>query len=158
MSNNNIFQKLEKLPLDKIYDLLEMYDAESAEYKENLRIKGKTHGEANRENASWLAYYDERRVELQSVKNYLEMEIAKIRGKLFKAYTEGHMSNVALGERAKDKYIDQEPEYLKRKRAFLEVEELLEKYKSIIRAFEQRGYDLRNLTQLKVAAVDNIEI
>jgi len=152
----NLFKKLEGIPVERIPDLLHIYEEELKGYEANLKVKGKTIGEANKENASWMAYYDERRIEINSVIKFLEVEIARIRGKLYKSFTEGYP--VDLGERAKERYIDNEPAFLKRKKVLLEVEELYSKYQGIVKAFEQRGYDLRNLTQLKVAAIDNVEI
>jgi hypothetical protein len=147
---------IEKLPIERLPDLLVVYKEDIQNYKKHLETKGKPIGEANRENASWLAFYDERRIELRVIIKYIEMDIARVRGKLYKSFTEGY--HVDLGERAKEKYIDQEEEYLKRKRALIQIEEMYEKYQSIVSAFMQRGYDLRNLTQLKVAAIDNVEI
>ncbi len=147
---------MKDLPPERIPDLLKIYEAEYDDFEERLRLEGKTLGVANRENASWMSYYDERRIEIRSVTKWLEIDLARVKAKLYKNLTEGY--DVDLGQRDKETYIAGEQEYIVRKIALLEVQELYEKYESAVEAFRQRGYQLRNLTELKIASLDMVEI
>ena len=64
------------------------YDKALEPVEDELRIKGKTLLEANRENASLYAFYDERRVELKTLVDYAESQVQRVRGQLFRNFTE----------------------------------------------------------------------
>lgn len=72
---------------------------------------------------------------------------------MYRRWTEN--SNVELSERGKERYIEKEPEYLDAAKRLLEVEELAQIYDGIVKSFEQRGYTLRNLTDLRVNSLDD---
>ena len=142
--------KLEQLP-----KILGEYEALLADVEGHVNIKGKTLEIANRENAAWQLYYDQRRIELRTLVKYFEMKVKKVRGKLFKSYTEGASSNREYSDRVKDKYIDNEEAYQTMFEVFLEVEELYEKYVGAVSAFQTRGYALNNITKARVASVES---
>ena len=91
-------------------------------YEEHLNIKGKTLEAANREQAGRQVFYDQKRLELYTLVKYLDTDINRVRGKLFKKYTENYSRE--LSDRVKDKYIDNEKAYLDKKELYLEVKEL----------------------------------
>lgn len=138
---------------EKILCLLKDYEADLFNVQADIKISGKTLEVANKEQASHLYYYDSRRVEIQTVLNLLDAKVQAVRGKLFKSYTETYKRE--LGERAKDKYIDQEPEYWKYYELYLEVQELYLKYKSIVDVFLNRGFSLTNITKARISSVHN---
>lgn len=123
-------------------------------YEDNLKIKGKNLEKANVENPSWLAYYDQRRIELNSLAKFVEMKLEQTKGKLWKMYTENYSRE--LSARDKDQYISREPEYLKVYQVLITVEELLKKYGSVVDAFQNRGYALRNITSLRVSSMEDV--
>jgi hypothetical protein len=133
--------------------VLAEYETAIEDYEDNLAIKGKTLEVANRENPGWQAYYDERRIELKTLVDYMEAQVQRTRGRLFKTYTEAHSRE--LTDRAKDKYIDNEDAYLTTYEIYLEVKELYNKYQAVVDAFTSRGYALNNITKIRVAALDD---
>ena len=145
-----------KEDLSNLPDILAQYEDALSDVQENLKIKGKTLQEANVENPVWQSYYDERRVELHTLVKYMDSRVAKARGKLFKSYTENHSHD--LSDRAKDKYIDNEPAYLNALELYLEIKEVYEKYESVVDAFRSRGYALNNVTKLRVASLEDSTI
>lgn len=138
---------------EKLFDLLVEYDEALKGIEDLIAIKGKNLEVANRENAAWAQYYDNKRVELKTLVDHFSLEIKRIRGKLYKSYTENHM--VDLNERGKDRYIDTEPAYLQVAGLALEVQELYDKYVVATDAFKTRGYALNNITKAVVAQVQN---
>ena len=141
--------------LENVPNILARYEAALDGVEEQLKIEGKTLEVANRETPVWLAYYDERRVELHTLVKYFEMKVKRVRGKLYKSYTDGPKSNREHSDRVKDKYIDNEEAYLTMNEVFLEVEEIYNKYAAVVNAFEKRGYTLNNITKAIVAAVES---
>lgn len=125
------------------------------DYEKNLIIKGKLLEHANREQATWLAYYDERRIELKIYVEFFELEIQKTRVCLLKGM-ESYPRE--LSDRMKEKYIEGEDLYLNIYEKYLEVKELYGKFDSIVNSFIQRGYALRNITNLRVASLEDVVI
>lgn len=130
------------------------YMNDLSEAEENLKIEGKSLEKANRENASWKFYYRQRLVELSTLTKYFEREIDRVRGKLFRSYSPPNF-NIDLSDRAKDKYIDNEQAYLDINELFLEVKEIRDSYEAIVDAFTDRGYALKNITQARIAQLED---
>lgn len=133
--------------------ILAEYEAELNNAEQDLEIKGKTLERANRENPSLYSYYDQRRMELKTLVDYMDNQVQRSRGRLFKTFTENN--NRELSDRAKDKYIDGEPAYLDMYEIYLEVKDLYQQYDSVVEAFKLRGYALKNITQIRVSQLEN---
>lgn len=137
-------------------EILEEYRQLIEQAPANLRIIGKPLGKANGEQAGWSAYYDERRVELKTLMKHVEMRVASVRGKLYRQYTEIHSRE--LSDRMKDKYIDNDSDYITMNEVLIEVEEVYEKMAAIVEAFKARGFALRNMTELAVHEITETTI
>lgn len=136
--------------------LLETYENDLTNAKHQLEIKGKKLEIANSENSAWLHYYDQRKVELHTLVKFFKTEEERVRGKIFKSYKE-NMSR-ALGEREINRYIDHEDAYLFVHSLLIEVEEVYELYQSTVNAFISRNYALSNITKIRVASLEYVEI
>jgi len=143
--------KLENLPR-----VLDEYEKALDGVEDIIQIKGKTLEHANRENPTWQLYYDQKRIELHSIAKFIEGQISRVRGKLFRSYTESHQRE--LSDRAKDKYIDNEEAYLNIYELYLEVKEIYDKYQAVCDAFQSRGYALNNITKIRVASLEDAMI
>jgi hypothetical protein len=119
-----------------------------------LKIEGKSLERANKENPAWQAYYDQKRIELKTLLEYMEMQVQRTRGRLFKSYTETYPRE--LSDRAKDKYIDNEEAYLTIYEIYLEVKEMYNRYQAVVDAFTSRGYALNNITKIRVASLEDV--
>lgn len=142
--------------LSKLPDVLEQYEKEIPHAFKITELKGKNLEAANKENAAWLLYYDQKRIELDTLKKYLKMKLEEIRSSLFKTFTENYPRE--MSDRAKDKYIDGHPKYLAIYELYLEVEELYEKYASVVNGLRQQGYSLRNITEIRTHSLEDVII
>lgn len=124
--------------------------------EETIRIKGKKLEAANVENPAYHHFFDQKRIELHTLVKYFEQEIQRVRGKLFRQYKENHSRE--LSEREISRYIDHEKAFLDVSELHLEVKELYEKFQSVVDAFTTRGYALNNITKIRVAALEDIEL
>lgn len=140
--------------LSNIPEILDKYEDALVGHENHLKIKGKNLESANVENPSWMAYYDQRKIELHSLARFIEMKLEQEKGKLWKAYTEAYSRE--LSARDKDQYISKDPSYLKVYQVLIIIEELLKKYSSVVDAFQNRGYALRNITSLRVASMEDV--
>lgn len=135
--------------------VLGVYLTELEEAEANLKLEGKSLEKANRENPSWMYYYAQRFVELNTLTKFFEREVERVRGKLFRGFSPP-LFNVVLSDRAKDKYIDNEQAYLDIQEIYLEVKEVRDLYESLIEAFRNRGYALKNITEARVAQIEDV--
>lgn len=143
--------------ITRIPAILEEYEAEFDEAIPRLQIKGKTLSAALTEQSSWMVYYDQRRIELRALNKWVEREIDRVRGKLWKQYTEN--VSISLNTKDKEQYINNESAYLNLHSIYLEVNELFEKYEVLIDGFKNRGFALNNLVKVKTCPTyDDIEI
>ncbi len=142
-----------KPDLTNLVEVLNPYERALESFAEDVKLKGKQIGTANSENPSLLAYYDERKIELKSIMDFVEMHMDKVKGELWQKYTEVHSRE--LNAKDKEMYIKKDPEYLKRYQLYLCVQELYGRYSSAVEAFVNRGFSLRNITNLRVAQVEN---
>ncbi len=133
--------------------ILADYTDELKGAEQDIIIKGKSLEGANRENPSLYAYYDQRRVELKTLVEFMENQVQRTRGRLFRTFTENFKRE--LSDRAKDKYIDGEQAYLDVFEIYLEVKEIYDQYASIVEAIKFRGYSLNNITKARVANMEN---
>jgi hypothetical protein len=142
-----------KIDAAQLITLVSQYDTDLANLAALIEIKGKKLEHANRENPAWHLYYDQRRAELNTLQKYMEMEVARVRGRLYKQYVETY--NRDLGDRAIEKYIDNEEAYLEKYELYLEIKELHDKFDGAVEAFKSRGYALNNITKIRVAAIED---
>lgn len=151
----NIIDQLVHLRKDltNLNQILLSVKANLADHADEVKIAGKTLKHANAENASLFGYYDEIRVHLQSLLNFIEIKLTEKRAAVIRYISENSPHD--HGERMKEKLIDEDPGYIDWKLKYLEVEEVLEHTKSICEQFKRRGYNLTNLTNLAVAQVDD---
>lgn len=133
--------------------IIDQYEEDLEDAEKNLSIKGKTLEGANIEHASWMSFYDQKRVELSTLMKHLEKDVERIRGKLWQQYTE-KMSR-ELNTRDKENYINNEPAYLNKKEQFFMVSEIHGKYASLVDAFKSRGFALNNIVKLRTSAIEN---
>lgn len=141
-----------KPDLTNLVEILDRYETAIQELKGELQLKGKQLALANSENPSYLAYYDERKTELKSIMQFVEMKMDEVRGGIWKRLTEVHSRE--LTHRDKEVYLKAEPEYLKLYQLFLCVQEMYNRYCVAVEAFIARGFSLRNITNARVAQVD----
>lgn len=134
-------------------DILAEYEKGLDNVEDNLKIEGKRLESANTEHASWQLYYESRKADLNQLVKYFEGKTAASRGKLFRKYTEKYSRE--LSDRQKDKYIDNEEEYLMQYEIYLEIKQVYEKYEAVCDAFRSRGYALNNITKIRVASLED---
>lgn len=137
--------------LEKLETFLELYENDLIELEEHLRIRGKSLETANLEQAQWFGYYGERKVELKRVIDLFDAERNRIRYVLFK----NAKTNMEMSDALRLKYIEHDETFLEINRKCLNIIEMYNKYANAVESFSQRGYSLRNITNARVASVQN---
>ena len=138
---------------ERLPALLAEYDEHLALAPERLAIKGKVIEEALKEQAAWPVFYDEKRRELNTLVKHMDSRVSAVRGRLYRAYTENYSRD--LPDRTKDKYIDNENDFLSINELYLEIYELAEKYDAVVEAFKVRGFALRDIVVARTHQFQN---
>jgi len=139
---------------EKLARVLSEYDKELDLVEDRLSLKNTTLERANMENPTWLNFYDQKKVELKVLNDFMDMKLNAIRGRLFMRYKEDHQRTLNASEI--NQYINNEEGYTELFEISLEVQEVYEKYKQVIEAFKARGYALNNITKIRVAALEDV--
>lgn len=140
-----------KSDFSNLPDIISKYEQELEGFERYLSLEGKSVVQANTEQPAWLSYYDQRKIELYSLVKFLDAKVQSIRGSWWKHFNEQYSRE--LNHRDKENYINCKPEYLSIYELYLELHELYDKYASVVKAFDARGFALRNITDLKVHAL-----
>ncbi len=140
----------------KLASVLSDYDKELDEVEERLSLKNRTIERSNMENPTWMSFYDQKKVELKILSDFMDMNVDQVRGRLFMRYKENHM--VTLNASEINQYINNEDAYIDVCNFRFEVREVYEKYKAVIEAFRTRGYALNNITKMRVAAIEDASL
>lgn len=141
---------------NNLSDVLNQYRSAMDGIESVFEVKGKTVEKANAENATLQLYYDQKKVELYALMKRMESDINRIRGEKYKTYKERYSRD--LTDREINRYIDTETDFLTVNEIFIEVQELYQKFNSIVESFTARGYALNNITKARIAEVHDITI
>lgn len=117
----------------------------------DIAMKGKSLGDAQREQASLAYFYGVRKAELYILFKRTETRVYAIRGRLHRWFKEN--DSRAASERQIDKYVDSHEEYLTSMDVLLWIEELYKKFVEVDNAFEKRGFAIRDHTESRVKDV-----
>lgn len=151
-----ILSKLDRKNLTNLDVILANYEDRLDGWKKNIIIDGKNIEGANIEQASWLAYYDEIKVELKTLVDFMDMKVKEIRGNvtidIIKHSGEAHTHI------SREKLVDCNPEYLKMYQYYLLAKEVYNLADSITNQFLQRAYVLTNLVKIRVAGIQDITL
>lgn len=153
----NILKTLRKENIDELIDdiLIEFYKKLS-DWKKNLKIDGKNIEKANVEQASWMAYYDEIKVQVRALLEFYEMKVKESRSKALKNIIQH--SAMDHGERAREKLIDSDPTYIKYIRIYLEIKELYNLLESISDQIRNRAFALNNIVKIRIAQMEDVTL
>lgn len=148
--------KLKGIPADvmvRLPALMAGYELDIEQVEQRLSLKGKSGAEALKEQAAWPIYYGMKKAELDKLVKFMDSQVKACRGKLYRKTVD--VSARDLGERARERYIDNEPEYQDYNELYLELEELRDKFAAVSDAFDRRGFALRDWTALKIASMQD---
>jgi hypothetical protein len=135
-----------KKDLSYLDDVLTIYLDELNNAEHLFKLKGVEITTANLEHISWANYYNQKRIEVKFIKEYVQTRVELVHGELWKKYTENH--DRQLQQKDKEYYIKTEPEYLDIRYQYLKVEEIYEQLCRLCSGFDSKGYVLNNLTKL----------
>ena len=142
--------------LSNIDDILKSVKNIIISAKKDISLDGKNIAVANVEQPSLISYYDELKSELKHLVDYSDLLLKKKKGELYKQILES--LSKSLTDRALDKLVDSDDEYITLYRKHLDIKELYDKLYNIVNAFTQRSYSLNNLVRIYENELHNITV
>lgn len=141
--------------IGKIPDAILYYEKELVEARKNVKISGNL----ERASAELPGIMEERFSQLQEIEailNFLNIELRKIRSKHFKKYLENYQR--ALSSRDVEKYVDGEQEVVDYELIINDFALIRNKWLGLLKGYDQKQWQLTNITKLRVAGMEDASI
>lgn len=139
-----------------LMDLIKGYERKLEKWREDISIDGKNIEEVNMQQASLTAYYDQIKIELKAILDFLDMKVKETRSKSLKALNKN--SSLSLSDRAKEKILDSDKSYISIYKLFLIAKEVHAKSDMVANNFAQRSYTLNNIVKIREKELENITL
>jgi uncharacterized protein YfdQ (DUF2303 family) len=94
--------------------------------------------------------------EIESILEYLNIELKKLRSKEFKKFIENY--NRQLSSRDAERYVDGVDEVVNMHHLINEFSLIRNQMQGIIKALDQRSFSINNIIKLRVAGLEDIEL
>lgn len=141
--------------LGRLPDALEHFENEYWQAAEEVKIRGNL----EKASASMPGIVEQRFNQLQEIEailNYLNIQLRKIKSKHFKKYLENYQR--ALSSRDVEKYVDGEDEVVDYETLVNEVALMRNRWLGIIKALDQKQWQITNITKLRVAGMEDAHL
>ena len=136
----------------KIPNAIAFFEAELQE----ARVECKLSGNLERASASMPGVVEHRFNQLQEIEailNYLNIELRRLRSSYFKKYLENYQR--ALSSRDVDRYVDGEADVVDDEKIINEFALLRNKWLGVLKALDQKQWQITNITKLRVAGMED---
>ncbi len=94
--------------------------------------------------------------EIEAILNYLNIELRRLRSSFFKKYLENYQR--ALSSRDVEKYVDGEKDVVDYEHIINEFALLRNKWLGILKALDQKQWQITNITKLRVAGMEDASL
>ena len=94
--------------------------------------------------------------EIEGVLEFLNIELRKIRSKLFRKYLENYQR--ALGSRDVEKYVDGEADVIDMEKIINEFALLRNQWLGIVKGLDIKGFQINNIIKLRVSGLDDVSV
>lgn len=94
--------------------------------------------------------------ELEAVLEYLNIELRRIRSKSFRKYLENYQR--ALSSRDVEKYVDGEADVVDMEKIINEFALLRNQWLGIIKAIDQKQWQITNIVKLRTAGLEDVSV
>jgi hypothetical protein len=144
------------LDLTQLPDTLSECDEFIAEMHQLVKIEGKLLLDVANSQSSTISKCVIKRAEIKKLMKISEALVNQVRGKLFRVYTEN--MDIQLSDRAKEKYVDSDSEFLDAYAINAEITERYDKLDGLCQALVARGFVIRNIVDIKLNALDYTQL
>ena len=141
--------------ISRIPDAVAYYENELLDAKKEVKLKGNVERAA----AEMPGLVEQRFNQLQEIEailNYLNIELRRLRSSFFKKYLENYQR--ALSSRDVEKYVDGEADVVDYEKIINEFALMRNKWLGVLKALDQKQWQITNITKLRVAGMEDASI
>ena len=141
--------------ISKIPDAVAHFESELSEARKEVKL----HGNVERAAAEMPGIVEHRFNQLQEIEailNYLNIELRRLRSSYFKKYLENYQR--ALSSRDVEKYVDGEADVVDYEKIINEFALMRNKWLGVLKALDQKQWQITNITKLRVAGMEDASI
>lgn len=141
--------------ISNIVDAISYYEGQLIEAREELSLKGSIE-KHNRDMPGIVEYRFYQLQEMESILEYLNIELRRTRSKEFKKFLEHY--NRQLSSRDAEKYADGADEVVDMQHLINEFALVRNRMQGIIKALDQKSFSISNITKLRASGFDDIQL
>ena len=138
--------------VNKIPQAIQHFESEMIDARKEIKLTGNLE-----KSASAMPGIVEHRFnqlqEIESILNYLNIELRRLRSSFFKKYLENYQR--ALSSRDVEKYVDGEADGGDYEKIINEFALLRNKWLGVLKALDQKQWQITNITKLRVAGMED---
>lgn len=142
--------------LSSIVANLEKLEKELDGWQANVSLDNKNIEVVNVEQAAWLAYYDEIKVQLKMMLEYVDYLLKEQKAKAMKLLYRTMQKSVT--DRAIEKLAEDNSKYKNLFLIYLEVKELYLLADSIVFQLQQRAYSINNIVKIREKELEGVTL
>ena len=138
--------------ISKIPDAITHYESELSTARQECKLVGNVEKSA----AAMPGIVEHRFNQLQEIEailNYLNIELRRLRSSYFKKYLENYQR--ALSSRDVEKYVDGEADVVDYEKIINEFALLRNKWLGVLKALDQKQWQITNVVKLRVAGMED---
>jgi hypothetical protein len=141
--------------ISKIPDAIAYFDKELSEARIECKLKGNVE-RAAAEMPGIVEHRFNQLQEIEAILNYLNIELRRLRSTYFKKYLENYQR--ALSSRDVEKYVDGEADVVDYEKIINEFALLRNKWLGVLKALDQKQWQITNVVKLRVAGMEDASL
>jgi hypothetical protein len=141
--------------IGKIPEAIQHFELELVEARKEVKLSGNVERAA----ASMPGIVEHRFNQLQEIEailEYLNIELRRLRSSFFKKYLENYQR--ALSSRDVEKYVDGESDVVDYEKIINEFALLRNKWLGVLKALDQKQWQITNVVKLRVAGMEDASL
>jgi hypothetical protein len=141
--------------ISKIPDAVEHFENELLTAKNEVKLKGNVE-RAAAEMPGIVEHRFNQLQEIEAILNYLNIELRRLRSSYFKKYLENYQR--ALSSRDVERYVDGEADVVDYEKIINEFALMRNKWLGVLKALDQKQWQITNVVKLRVAGMEDASI
>lgn len=143
--------------LGAVSDALEWYLAELERAHKSIDISG-TLLRANQSQPGYVAYYDSMHTDLDAILEYIQQRHRIARATALRRLAENPPTDIKLSAADIKLLAETDPDVVLLDEIMSEVRYVYKQFSSLLKALDQRGYTLNNITKIRIAGMEEVVV
>jgi len=136
----------------KIPEAIKHYESELIDARKEVKLAGNVE-KASAAMPGIVEHRFNQLQEIEAILNYMNIELRRLRSSYFKKYLENYQR--ALSSRDVEKYVDGEADVVDYEKIINEFALLRNKWLGVLKALDQKQWQITNIVKLRVAGMED---